>query len=454
MPEPITMGTYLAVAGTLKLIEAGVNWWNSSRQRDADDTHRDNVRNIFKQLTKHLPDFDLTISDPPELIMEKLQLPKYRAHLAKTKLNPETIKRVGTFEPQLLRMIEEQAPKMLQDTSKSLEYQKNQEKALNEFERISEQGGMDESLRALVERSKRRTKQEHTARSRAMDEQMQRRGMADSGASLLSQLSGQEAAMQQDAQTELDASGLASRNRLQAILSGGQLAGGLRDAEMSREKFNVNSINDFNRRMSSREMNIQEANTQMQNQADLLNLQERQRLSEMNRYRDDEMAIRERQESVQDQLREDSILDKNYARDFTERGYSNSLRMQQELLARREKQRIEDLKQRSFNNRQNLARGQAGLSEMARDTSQNRSQQRANLVGGLADAGIMGMDVYQGHAREGERQKRWDDLMARQNKPMGWGSQAGKGYNLGLNYTPQFSNPDEYEEYMRRQRGR
>ena len=112
------------------------------------------------------------------------------------------------------------------------------------------------------------------------------------------------------------------------------------------------------------------------------------------------------------------------------------------------------MKQRSFNNRQNLARGQAGLSEMARDTSQNRSQQRANLVGGLADAGIMGMDVYQGHAGEGERQKRWDDLMARQNKPMGWGSQAGKGYNLGLNYTPQFSNPDEYEEYMRRQRGR
>lgn len=374
------------------------------------------------------PDYDLSITDPPELIAQEIQKPKYRKWLARTRFNPEQIKKMGTYAPEVAKLIREDAPELIKETHTTRRGRRAQESALEGFDRVAKSRD-DPEFRLLVDRAKRRAQSEAQSRGKTIQSQMARRGMSGSGLELAAQMGASATAMDRMAQVEQEAAANAYRNRLEALARGADLGGRMRREDQDVQSRNNALINSFNQRMSARRQDLEMKRVDDRNRAQEMNLGERQRLHELNRSREDRIAREHRAQDERGLAREDRLKDTDYRRRAMERDHQNKLRMYNAEWAERQRNRRDDLTNRMHRDRMEITHGKAGRMDAARRDDLDAADRRSARYFGSADAVSDGVGLYYGAqqdaaeraAKEADREaeRQWREKMLAKGKKGG-----------------------------------
>ena len=121
--------------------------------------------------------------------------------------------------------------------------------ALSQLAGIAEGGGMNAADKANLASIQSQTGQADRGRREAILQNMQQRGFGGSGNELLAQLSSSQAATDRSSQEGLNIAGMAQQRALDAMLQGGNLAGGVRGqdfGEQSRVAQARDAVSQFN----------------------------------------------------------------------------------------------------------------------------------------------------------------------------------------------------------------
>lgn len=359
--------------GTLALsaISGIAGYFQAEKARKASKERLDKIEALFNRIKP--PGYDLSIEAPPE--MHKLNLEKnFASELPKTKFDKKLITAVGQYLPQFPKMVKEEAPQLLKETETTKKGKEAQEKALKEFQRIADQTN-DPKFRLLVERAKKRAQSEAQSRGETLKTQMARRGLAGSGLEIASNIGSNAEAMDRLADIEMQAAADAYRNRLEALARGSEIGRSLSQQDLEKQRYNLDLINQFNRRMSDREQRLEEMRAAGMNEAQLRNLGERQRLSELNRRRADTIASREAEEARADVNRSDRLKMWSYGQRMANRDRANMLRRQM------------------YEDELSRARGMAGLADTRNQYDFAAARDKINAFNSMADAGSKGLSL-------------------------------------------------------------
>lgn len=106
---------------------------------------------------------------------------------------------------------------------------------LNKLRGIEESGGMTLEDQATLNKVLGQTARQESAGRAQIANQMQARGVANSGADLAMQLQNQQASAERANQTGLDVAGQAQKRALQAMMSRGQMAGQMRGQDFGEQ---------------------------------------------------------------------------------------------------------------------------------------------------------------------------------------------------------------------------
>jgi len=154
--------------------------------------------------------------------------------------------------------------------------------ALNQLAGIAEGGGMNAADKANLASIQSQTGQADRGRREAILQNMQQRGFGGSGNELLAQLSSSQAATDRSAQEGLNIAGMAQQRALDAMLQGGNLAGGIRGQDFGEQarvaqardavsQFNAGVQNNANQFNAGAANNMSQFNTGATNQANQFN---------------------------------------------------------------------------------------------------------------------------------------------------------------------------------------
>lgn len=319
------------------------------------------------------PDVDLDITDPPDLATERIPPTAFDF----SQVTPQELNVVGKFSPAIAEYVKEVKPTLPKDleSAESKQGMAAQMAALQKFRDIAGQE-TDPELAGMLQKASQRAQIEAQSRAQSILQQRARRGRLGSGDILASQMAGAESAQQRAAMEGQQAAEAAYRNRLQALSQGAQLGGQVRAQEGARESREADVINRFNERTSQRYQQHLQRAADTQNQAQLQNLQEAQRIAEANILRGDEAAVRER-----DSLNQ--LLAQQRQEQVGERSAINQAMAQQYGLERDYEQDIQALKQQQYAN----ALRQAQM-------RQSISQQRIGALNAAGDQRLRAMQQY------------------------------------------------------------
>lgn len=158
----------------------------------------------------------------------------------------------------------------------------SQMRALSSLENIGAQGGLTIEDKANLQKQQSELDAMERGKREAISDQMARRGISGSGLDLVSKLSNEQSSINRASQNQLDTLGAARKRALDAILSGGTLAGQMgqqqyaQQADLAKAR---DSISDFNaRNMQS----VAARNIDRGNEAQQYNLGRQQKVSDMN----------------------------------------------------------------------------------------------------------------------------------------------------------------------------
>jgi hypothetical protein len=206
-------------------------------------------------------------------------------------LSPVELKLIGQYEPQVSAYIAEQRPELLEANSEGAVAGRDaQMKALQRFQQLSERG-VDEYSNILNQEALRAAQIQNQGQQQAILQGMARRGVgAGSGLEFAAQLGAQQQANQSANQSTMDAAKQAYLTRLNALSQGANLGGQIRQEDIQLEGRNKDVINAFNQRNTAAFRDYLANRDNVMNQAQLRNLQERQRVADsnaLNRYNND-----------------------------------------------------------------------------------------------------------------------------------------------------------------------
>lgn len=198
--------------------------WNSFRDKLISPI------DVFGFGDKDAPDTSAYEAANDEIIKElKGKIPqKYQ------ELDPKTLQQLG--------------PSAMEGVSTDPAMRAAQLKALQRLQEVGDKGYTIEE-EAAMNRMQSQNAQADRSRREAIQQNMQARGMADSGASLAAQLASNQAANQDNSQQSQDIAANAQRRALQAMAQSGQMAGQMRQQEFG-EKSDIaksrDAVNHFN----------------------------------------------------------------------------------------------------------------------------------------------------------------------------------------------------------------
>src|SRR5574343_450369 len=222
-------------------VNKGINMdWNKFRDKLVSPL------DIFGFSDKDAPDISAYEGANDEIIKElKGKVPqKYQ------ELDPNSLRQLG--------------PSTMEGISTDPAMRAAQMKALQRMQEIGDKGYTIEE-EAAMNRMQSQNAQADRSRREAIQQNMQARGMADSGASLAMQLASNQAANQDNSQQSQDIAANAQRRALQAMAQSGSMAGNMRQQEFG-EKGDIararDAVNQFN---TTNAVNVQERNNQGQN---------------------------------------------------------------------------------------------------------------------------------------------------------------------------------------------
>lgn len=187
----------------------------------------------------------------------------------------------GQLDPKLEQAIAAN-PTAFQQVVQNTKYTQAQDKALNQLQDLGEQGGLNLSDKANLQQELVTSANKDKANRDAITDDFARRGQAGSGMALQAQLGGAQQAGDRDSQARLQSLGTAQDRALQSIVGAGDLAGKLgqqdyqRQSDLAQAKDRINQFNTQNAQA------VQQRNTAAQNAAQAENLENRQKVSNVN----------------------------------------------------------------------------------------------------------------------------------------------------------------------------
>jgi hypothetical protein len=313
--EPITLG----ILGGTALAGGVLNYFSAENARK--DVARERARIAALADAIKNPEFDMST------------------------ITPEEYKLLGQFNPELLPLIEEKAPQIVE---RSLAGEQGQDAMLNSLQRLRNisNTGADAQSQAMIEQAMRNAAIQNQGQQAGILDNASRRGFAPgSGLSFAQALSAQQNANQSASQMGTQAALAAYQNRLQSMKDAANLGGQIESNDLNLQGRNADIINAFNQRMADSRRNQATFNTTNLNDAQRTNLAATQSNQDRN------TALRNQAKSEQ-------------------RDFRNQTAQQQ------------------YQNQLNKLSAQTGAIQGNIDDIRNNAKDRANIYSGMTNAAL------------------------------------------------------------------
>lgn len=391
----------MAIAAGASVVSGLIQAYNAEKARGAEKERLEEIKSLYEKLKP--PNYDYTIEDPPELHQQALQLPEFASPQQAPqwnldKLTPEDLKVVDKYTPQVAPLIMEEQPQLIEKSPEMKEGLEAQKSALRKFMSIGEGDGFDPELAQRVQTAKDRAQSEAQSRGASIMQDFERRGLGGSGMELAAKMGAASQAMDRNAQLGLAAEAEAYRNQLNALAQGAQLGGQVAGQEMAFQGRNADIINAFNQRMSKRHQDWEQMRADALNRADLLNIQEAQRIADYNtinrnkadqthQQRMDDLTKFNYQAGVNERQRADDIAKWKYGAQGQERAYGDQRDILQAKWRQENVDRANQMRDKNFQNAQAITAGKAGIAQTLNQSDIGRAQDRNAAIQGLANLG-------------------------------------------------------------------
>lgn len=393
MVDPIIIAAGIAAATALAQL------YMAEKARGGESGRLKDLQKRFDQIVS--PEYNLKITDAPKLIQARLQ----GHELAPMKFSREEAHILKEYNPQLYATILEQQPELMKETQQTAPAKNFQLAALKKFMDVGE-GGFDPIFQQQLNEALHKVRSHEKASNELLSSQYHQRGLQNSGLEYAAKQKSKYGSMDALALASGDAAANARRNQLHALAQGSGLAGNIRGDEYRDQAFNLNAVNDFNQRLSTRGWEQEKANKELANNAQKFNLGEGQRLHEN--------TVDQRNKAGIDTLKYNNDVNaQKYGRDFDERNYLNGINT---AVANGEQGRIDkenSMKDKMFQNELQKTQGAAGLSNQMGANNIGNSQDRIGALGGFGQIGSGLFTHYAGQEAQKEKEARED---ARRNK--------------------------------------
>lgn len=164
-------------------------------------------------------------------------------------INPQLLTEAAKYSPDIAGFVEENAPQLIQEADSATE-KRIQRQALQSYAAQAETG-RDVISEAQQEQALFEADARAKQRQRAVLQQMQRQGLAGSGAGLVAQLQGEQTEQQAAREQSLRAVQEAEQRRRQSLGQAASLAGQIRGQNVNVESANVGTMNAYNQRLAN-----------------------------------------------------------------------------------------------------------------------------------------------------------------------------------------------------------
>lgn len=394
----IATGTAILAVGAIQAATSLAQIYTAERARGAAKKDLDELEQAFKAIIP--PEYDVEITDPPELIANLPPVPDYEMG----DINPEVLKRVGQYVPEVSEFVAMAAPELVEDTQTGLEARDAQMDVLRELSGILETGE-DPAFDAKVQLAAQRGQEESQSRTQSILQDMARRGMLGSGL---------QASLQQQAASDTQANyaddmllaAIASRdNEMQAMRDLADLGGNVRRDELALAEDRADAINRFNEQGTIDYRNYLQNRDSIRNKAQLYNLEEDQRIAEVNRadqYSAD-VANRDYRNRVKDRQYGQQVEQDEIKRRVQQQAFQNKRAVEDEVMRRQA---------RSYDDQMRRVAGQQGIYRDAKDLYYGQGQDR---IQAFQSAGDIASQVIGAYAKFGgqnytKEQGPWSDV--------------------------------------------
>ena len=397
--EPMTMALAIGASGIAQ-------FFNGLLARNASSERLKEVKKLYESLIP--PNYDLSITDPPELHLQRLQMPEFTQSeegikWASQALDPKKLKLIEKFVPQVAERIIEADPTLIEKTEDMKLGSEAEKKALRRFMEVGE-GEFDPVYQQRVKDARDRAQAEAQSRNAAIQQDFQRRGIGGSGLELAAKIGSSADSMNRMAQMGLGAEAQAYQNQLQALSQGANLGGRIQDREISTQARNAAIINAFNERMSRRHQDWEQMRSNALNQADLRNIAEAQRIADFNsrtqnqydrdrQSRMDNMALRNYQARMDERNRQDALNKWRYAQEGKERAYQDNAAILGSKWRQDQKRYGNQMRSQAYQDQLGRLAGMSGIGRAQSQQALMAGRDQNQAIQGMMNMGML----YQQH---------------------------------------------------------
>lgn len=391
----------LVIAAGISAAAAISQAYQSEKARGANEKRLSELRKIFESIVP--PEYDVSINDPPKYMEQVLG----QANLDFSRITPEQFKVVGQYAPEAASFVAEANPTLLKGSAAGKEGRQAQIDALRQMQSAAK--GDSPEFEIALQRARDSSQASAQSRQQSVIDDAQRRGMGGSGLSLAAQLQGTGDSMAQGANLSQQAAIEAYRNKMNAIQQSGTMGRQLAGDEMAMESANTDIINSFNQRTSRQYQDYLSQRAQMQNDAQLRNLNVSQDISNRN------VAGRNEADMFNLENR-NRLAQQAYGNTRDERNYQNTLADQRANWSAAERDRQNRLKGQSYDDQLRRAAGMSGQTVMANQNALQSGQDRNAMIQGISDAagGYFAGKAQQESQQQAQQMEndRWDKYLS------------------------------------------
>lgn len=274
----IGVGTGIATGNPLLGVAAGSGAYGILSQIGAGEELQEALRNASEQERVAI-----------ESAIQKLQQGWQNPELDTTPITPEELRVLQQYTPKIAQFTQENAPQLM----RGLGQQEAISAQRDALQRLQAQSvGEDEISRAQQAAATTRAQQQLAGERSNILREMAARGVSGGGQEILAQMAAAGQAEQMARQEGLSAAAQNAARRQEALRQMAGLAGTMRGQAAQQEQTNVDILNSFNQRAAMRKQAYDQYKAAQENEAQLRNISEAQRVYEANKERAYQAAIR------------------------------------------------------------------------------------------------------------------------------------------------------------------
>jgi hypothetical protein len=374
---------------------AAAQYYQAEKARGANQAQLNQMKADFQTILP--PDYDLSITAPPELIRQAVPPPNYDDRA----LTPEQFKVIGKYSPEVAAYVAEKNPELVRQSAVGDEGRSAQLDALRKMRGIAT-SDFDPEFAASIAQASRQAQTDAQSRSQSILTDFQRRGAGNSGLAAVLQQNASADAMDREASTGVNAAAQAYRNKIDAIRQSGSMGSDIAQQDQSLQGRNADIINSYNQRMTRNNQDWQNQRATTMNDAQRRNLDMNQDVANRNVGVQNQFQVDNRQ-------RQDMLASSKYKTDLTERDYQNMKAEKLANWAQGQKEYGNTQKRNSFDDQLRSSALKQGIGNQQMAMNNQAAQDRNQVLQGVGQAGA---GYFQSQADEA----RWNKAEAGRNK--------------------------------------